>query len=303
VTADSLTIVVPLFNGRPFLGQLLASLKAQEAAVDRYLFIDDRGADGSLDCVRAFGLRRADYVANDVNLGLYATLNRALTMVETDLAALVFQDDLLLAGYADAMRALSRRRPEANFFTCGSARLDAAGAPIHMPCGAGGEWTQAPGAASWRDVLLHGTSWIISGSMSRTAALRAYGFRPDLPQCGDFEFFVRAARGETFVYFDRPLAAIREHPAQASAGNLARSIDLTERISILGEQRRRWPDDFDAALRLRLFRRYGYDIAARALGQLRRGRWRMGVHTSAHLARLADALWLGASDRGGRPES
>jgi len=288
-----MTIVVPLYNGRPFLDELLPSLKAQEDAVDLYLFIDDRSADDSLDQVRAFGLRRASYLANDVNLGLYGTLNRALALVETELVAFVFQDDLLLGDYAAEMRALAARRPDANFFTAYCARIDAGGATIDVQPGTGREWTKARGAASWRDVLLKGTSWIISGSVSRTAALRAYGFRPELPQCGDFELFARAARDDTFVYFDRPLVAIREHPAQASAANLSRSVDLSERMLILREQRRRWPGDLRTAFKLKLLRRYGVHIAARALGQLRRGRWRMALYTSSLMSRLLGALWGG----------
>jgi glycosyltransferase involved in cell wall biosynthesis len=290
-----LTIVTPLFNGAPFLDQLLPSLKAQAPHVARYLFIDDLSTDGSLAEVRRFGLCKADYVANDANLGLYGTLNRALALVETELVALVFQDDLLLADYAAEMRALAARRSEANFFTAGFARIDRAGATIALPVGSGGEWTKSPGVSSWREVLLNGASWIISGSVSRTAVLRGYGFRPEMPQCADFEFFVRAAREGEFVYFDRPLTAIREHPAQASAGNLARSLDLTEKMLVLEEQRRCWPGDFTAGFKLRLLGRYGYYIAARTFGQLRRGRWAAALHTAALLRRLLGALWGGQS--------
>jgi len=288
-----MTIVVPLFNGRPFLDELLPSLKAQEDAVELYLFIDDRSSDASLDRARAFGLRNAIYVANEVNLGLYGALNRALALVETELVGLVFQDDVLLGDYAAEMRALAARRPDANFFAAAAPRMASDGATIDLQPGTGREWTKACGAASWRDVLLKGASWIISGSVSRTAALRAYGFRPELPQCGDFEFFARAAREETFVYFDRPLVAIREHPAQASAANLSRSVDLSERMLILREQRRRWPGDLRTAFKLKLLRRYGVHIAARALGQLRRGRWRMALYTSSLMSRLLGALWGG----------
>jgi glycosyltransferase involved in cell wall biosynthesis len=131
MSRQALTIVVPLFNGRPFLDLLLPSLKAQQDSVERYLFIDDASTDGSLDHVRGVGLPRCDYVANETNLGLYATLNRALAMVKTELVALVFQDDALLGDYAAQMRDLARRRPDANFFTAGFARIDADGAAIH----------------------------------------------------------------------------------------------------------------------------------------------------------------------------
>ena len=42
-----------------------------------------------------------------------------------------------------------------------------------------------------------------------------------------------------------------------------------------------------------LLRRYGVHIAARALGQLRRGRWRMALYTSSLMSRLLGALWGG----------
>ena len=292
-------MIVPLFNGMPHLEALLPTIRSQNDEIHRCIFIDDVSSDDTLERVRACSIDRAIIVENEANVGLYGTLNKAMSLVETELIALVFQDDVLYSSYAVEMKRLAARCPEVNFFTSGFDRIDERGNVLSRSSDrTGREWNKIAGVASWRDVLVNGASWIISGSVSRTAALRKYGFRADLPQCGDFDFFVRAARDESFVYFDKTLVEIREHAAQASAGNLPRSIDLVEKIGVIGENRRLWRKDFSRSLTLRLLTRYSGYIFARSLGQLRRRRLKACWATLALFPQLLSVL-LGPIDDGG----
>lgn len=286
-----ITLVVPTYNGATLLPDLLPGIKSQEEEFHSIIFIDDCSRDNSLQVASDFGFERAVFISNEQNLGLYGTLNKAISLVESEFVAFVFQDDLIFDGYAKEMTDVIRRRPDASFFVARSIPVSADGAPHSAPEVTGREWSSAKGSDSANQVLLKGTSWIISGSVSRTSSLRRYGFNPKLPQCGDFELFARAVRDEIFVYLDKTLVGIRNHAEQASVSNVRNSIDLIERIGILSEHVRARPHEISAALRLQLAALYLYYIFRRSAGQLRRGRVGIAATTGALSVDLFGALW------------
>ena len=291
MTRRDITLVVPTYNGGPYLNDLLPLIKQQEGDFHSIIFIDDCSRDDSLGMVSGYGFKCPRIVKNDENLGLYGTINRAIALVDSAFVSLVFQDDLIFDNYGGAMQALTERRPDASFFVGRSVDVSPGGEIAPFPTTTGREWTKPKGPDSTFDVLLNGTSWIISASVSRTSTLRRYGFNAALPQCGDFDLFARAAREENFVYLDEVVAGIRAHPQQASTGNLRRSIDLIEKIGIITEQVRAWPEEFTFRRRSLLASRYLYYIARRAVGQLRRGRAGAAGATAALGFKLLAGLW------------
>src|SRR5262245_35277019 len=106
------TILVPTFNGSKHLPELISSLSDavdEECAV---LFIDDASVDETLEIVSAVALPGKRILRNDWNLGLFATLNKALQEVETAYVSLMFQDNLVDPRYFQQMRALVAINPE-----------------------------------------------------------------------------------------------------------------------------------------------------------------------------------------------
>ena len=286
-----ITLVVPLYNGRKYLDALLSTIRPQQNRFHSIIFIDDGSIDGSIELVEAFGLENVRFSRNERNMGLYDTLNRALTMVDSEYVALIFQDDLLETDFAEEMQHLIERWPETSFFTAGSACIDERGAVLRSHTPDRNDRATPAGKSASQRVLLHGTSWIISGSVSRVSALRRLGFRGDMPQCGDFELFARASREEAFVYYDRILTRIREHEQQASVQNVAMSADLKERIKTISEHRKLWGNEFSLSFRAELSSLYLYYIVRRAGGQFWRGSIATGAGTLALVSRLAGAVW------------
>jgi glycosyltransferase involved in cell wall biosynthesis len=284
------TILVPIYNGAKYLPALLLSLAPAIDAGCALLLLDDCSTDGSFEIAASCEFSDKSVLRNPRNIGLFATLNRGLSVVASDYVLLIFQDDIMNADYIRYMKPLAGSFPEASFLWPEIDDIDDNGAVIRQGLDTGRVEVIQPGSKPWRDVLYSGTVWTISGSLSKTEKLRHYGFRPDLPHLGDYDFLLRAIRRDIFVYLEKPLMRVRIHRGQASFRHGRQSIDLKESVSVYKEQRTRFPEEFDIATRCRVLGRTGYRIARRSAGQAARGRPRQAVATLGLLPKLASSL-------------
>jgi glycosyltransferase involved in cell wall biosynthesis len=282
--------LVPTYNGAKYLPVLLKSLVPAIDAGCALLFVDDGSTDDSLEIAASCAFPAKSILRNTRNIGLFATLNRGLSVVASDYVLLIFQDDVMNAEYMQYMMPLVRNFPEASFLWAGIDDIDGNGAVLRRGLDTGRVEVIRPGSEPWRDVLYNGTVWTISGSLSKTDRLKHYGFRPDLPHLGDYDFLLRAIRHDTFIYFERPLIQVRMHPGQTSFRHGRQSVDLSERILVYKEQRIRFRQEFDLVMRRRVLGRTGYQIMRRSAGQAVRGRSRQALATLGLLPKLALAL-------------
>jgi len=247
------------------------------------LFIDDASVDETLEIISAVSLHGTRILRNYRNLGLFATLNIALQEVNTEYVSLVFQDNLIEREYFKQMRRLIEQNPEISFLWAGVTTIDEFGRTIEPGLDTGREELFLPGRQSWIAALQRGCLWTIGASISKAERLGRHGFRTELPQCGDYEFFLRAIREDTFLYLERPLVKLRLHSGNASFRYARRSIDLKDLIVIYREQRSRFEADFDPALLLSLRKLLAYHVTRRFVHQAIRGSLLQAVKTLALL--------------------
>ncbi|HLI23265.1 MAG TPA: glycosyltransferase [Stellaceae bacterium] len=113
--SDGVSFVVPVFNKRRFLRQVVAGLAAQRGAFPReFIFIDDGSTDGSRDELeeRTKALPDARVIAQQ-NAGPSVTTNRGLRAARYPLVKLVDGDDVLLPEATAQLLAALARHPEA----------------------------------------------------------------------------------------------------------------------------------------------------------------------------------------------
>ncbi len=91
VAAVDVAVVIPNFNGVPWLPGVLASLAEQTLAPDDVLVVDDGSTDGSIALlaerfphVRVLALRSNGGFARAANAGLRAVSAEAAALVNTD---------------------------------------------------------------------------------------------------------------------------------------------------------------------------------------------------------------------------
>jgi glycosyltransferase involved in cell wall biosynthesis len=261
------------------------------------LFIDDASVDETLEIISAVSLHGKRILRNNRNLGLFATLNIALQEVSTEYVSLVFQDNLIEREYFKKMRRLVEQNPEISFLWAAVTTIDELGRTIEPGLDTGREELFLAGRQSWIAALQRGCLWTIGASISKAERLRHHGFRTDLPQCGDYEFFLRAIREDAFLYLERPLVKLRLHSGNASFRYARRSIDLKDLIVIYREQRSRFEADFDPALLLSLRRLLAYYVTRRFVHQAIRGSLLQAVKTLALLPETVLSLPQGKGAR------
>lgn len=255
---------MPVHNGEAHLQDALDSLAAQQDPDWRLLAIDDAGTDSSLALLEqaARGDHRIQVKRHDRNRGLYGTLAAAMDLARGDWVGVLMQDDRLKPDYVEEMRRLMAGHPEAEAIWATEDVIDAEGGLVRPGHDTARVEHITPGATPWRHGLKQGCLWTISGSLTRRRLFLDVRLRTDLPHCGDFDWFLRAVRSRPFLYYERPLAELRQHAGQSSTTNLQSGADLRESLRVVGEQVRKHPEDLTV--------RQGVVIAASRVGGLAR---------------------------------
>lgn len=88
------TVLMPVYNGAPFLTEAIQSILIQSFTDFEFLIIDDGSTDDSVAIIEAFKDSRIRLVNNGRNLGLVASLNRGLDLASGDYIARMDQDDI-----------------------------------------------------------------------------------------------------------------------------------------------------------------------------------------------------------------
>lgn len=105
-TAPRLTVLLPVYNAAPYLGEAVRSVLGQSFADFELLAIDDGSTDESLDILRSFGDSRMRVERNDANLGLIATLNKGIDLARGEFVARMDGDDVAMPRRLEAQVAL-----------------------------------------------------------------------------------------------------------------------------------------------------------------------------------------------------
>jgi glycosyltransferase involved in cell wall biosynthesis len=112
---DGVSFVIPVFNKRRFLHQVIAGLAAQRGEFAReFIFIDDGSTDGSgAELEQRAGALGAALVLGQANAGPSVATNRGLRAARFALVKLVDGDDVLLPDATAHLLTALGRHPEA----------------------------------------------------------------------------------------------------------------------------------------------------------------------------------------------
>lgn len=100
---------MPVFNAEPYVVEAVQSVLTQTGVSFALLAIDDGSTDGSLELLQTLAADVANMtvLVNDVNVGITATLNRAVQLVESEFLLVFAADDVMMMGLiAAAVEAL-----------------------------------------------------------------------------------------------------------------------------------------------------------------------------------------------------
>jgi glycosyltransferase involved in cell wall biosynthesis len=89
-----ISVIMPVYNGGPFLQSAIQSILDQTYQNFELLIIDDCSKDNSPEVVRSFKDPRIHFVQNTKNLGLAGNRNKALGLAKGEFIAIMDNDDL-----------------------------------------------------------------------------------------------------------------------------------------------------------------------------------------------------------------
>lgn len=204
------SLVTPVYNQAETLAATIESVLAQDHTDLEYLVIDDGSSDDSLAVARRYEARHPGRlrVIHQRNAGQAAALNRGWRACSGTWIGYLSSDDTLLPSCISAQLAALAARPEAvvsypdfelmdaqglTLRTVQAEDFDARRLQVDLVCQPG------PGALFRRELFE-----------------RLGGWRAELRQTPDFEFWLRASTLGPFLRVAQPLARYRIHEASAS---------------------------------------------------------------------------------------
>jgi glycosyltransferase involved in cell wall biosynthesis len=95
MTSSKLTVLLPVFNGMPYLPEAVNSILDQTLHDFIFLIVDDGSADGTSEYLSGLRDPRVRIIRQE-NLGQGAALNRGIACCETEYVALMDADDISL---------------------------------------------------------------------------------------------------------------------------------------------------------------------------------------------------------------
>jgi len=98
--------IMPVYNGRLWVEQALASVLAQSIALDEIIVVDDGCTDDSMELVRAIAQQHPGIrIVAQANAGQSAARNRAISMCESEWIALIDHDDIWYPNHLEVLMA------------------------------------------------------------------------------------------------------------------------------------------------------------------------------------------------------
>lgn len=204
-----ISFVVPVYNKRPFLPQVVAGLTAQRGDFAReFVFIDDGSTDGSYDEMQRLAAALPDArVLRQANAGPSVATNRGISEARYPLIKLVDGDDVLLPKATLGLHRALSRHPEAVLAYGGSdhyaSQAEALSKIREAPTsgGRGEESVEDALPALLRECYLGPSNCLI-----RTSAARAVGGCDERVFVQDYSLLLRLATKGAFVATGIPVA-------------------------------------------------------------------------------------------------
>jgi glycosyltransferase involved in cell wall biosynthesis len=235
MSAPAVSVLIPVFNGEPFLAECLDSILAQDFEDFEVLISDDCSTDGSAAVIRRYAERdgRIRWWTNPRNLGIGGNWNACLQAARADLIKFVFQDDKFLE--TSAMRRMAAALdgdPSLVLVASASQRIDASSQVLRLRnrLGESGVWDGKP-------LILHcldsAENMIGEPSAAMFRKARAgRGFDARMVQMLDLEMWFHLLEQGRHAHIADPLCAFREHPGQQTVANSFTDVTVREHLML-----------------------------------------------------------------------
>lgn len=93
--APQISVIMPVFNAERFLRQTIDSILSQTFSDFELIIINDGSSDKSVEIIEGYTDERIRLIHNERNIGITATLNKAISLCKAELIARMDADDIM----------------------------------------------------------------------------------------------------------------------------------------------------------------------------------------------------------------
>lgn len=230
MNSADLTVVVPVYNGMPFIRETIESLLGQTWSGFRLLVVNDGSTDGSRDFLDSLTDPRIT-VIHQSNKGLCRTLNDSIFGVATEFVARLDQDDLAVPERLAVQRSFLERNPEYGAVLGNIVRIAGDGRSFGSHLNLQGDAVDY--SSSQFGCIVHSTL------MMRTEVFKELGgYRPMMYPVDDYDLLLRLEERIRIAVISAPMVRYRIHGAAGSFAT-AEAMDWKTRMALENAKRRR----------------------------------------------------------------
>jgi len=228
------SVCIPAFNAADYLRQAVESVLGQDYQDYEIVIVDNCSTDhtGSLVSeLQQLSNGRIRFYQNDRNIGLVGNLNRCLEYAKGSYIKFLCADDLLLPGCLDQMAAGLDLHQSVKLVGSGRLVIDMYGNKLVTK-----RYVSGDSIVRGKQVItrcLFGGNYIgePTAVMFRKSDLKGC-FREDMPQLSDMDMWFQLLEQGDLLSLEKPLCAIRSHPAQMTHANVRSGRLIEDNIKL-----------------------------------------------------------------------
>ena len=111
------SVLMPVYNAEQYLNEAIDSLLSQSFSDFELLAINDGSTDKSEEIILSYADERVRYVKNEKNLGLVATLNKGLELIDTEYIIRMDADDISVPNRFEILVKYMENNPETGVYS------------------------------------------------------------------------------------------------------------------------------------------------------------------------------------------
>ena len=231
-----ISVILPVYNGGHLLKDAILSVLKQDLEDFEFLICDDCSTDRSFELIKELCVNK-DHIKifkNEINLGLFQTLNKLLDHCSAPLIHLWSQDDVMKPHCLTSTLFFHQKYPEIGMSYSGRDLIDDKGSLLSFY-----KKDETPELIHKERYALISCYWgCIAGNIANVTLVKAVlekvgKFKEDMKVSGDFELWTRIAETSPIGFNRDANIFLRVHPGQLSNQHTSIVYRMKEDIPIM----------------------------------------------------------------------